>query len=550
MPKNPVIRFNGMNNRVKPHELGLDKCVYALNVMFTDQGELIIPGQEFAEFFDGNVHSVNSSANGILYVSSGTLYKYAGTPVSLKTSIGSNAVAYTRPIGTTVYFANGTVTGRFVKGESSAREWGTPIPTSQPTVAAISTGGMTAGTYRVVTTWIAGEESGASNSVEVDVEEGGGIQLSSFPTPPSYATKIGVYCSHVNGKDLYLYGEYATNTTSVSLLAFKGTIPLDTQFGIPPAPVVSAPMIDHYGRIYWGDDVYLRRTHIGRFGPTYGLTMPFDYLTVLDSAIQTVVSVKGALYVGTLNSLYRITNIDAPDESPADVDPISDAGTVKGSECYDAEDNAYFMSHRGFIKVSEEGLQELSFAEMALPLYTAGSMTYVEYDGLKHLLFSGSGGTANPLAIKAWNDAETFPQTSGWALNLKTLAVSKYDFSAFNRLHNGYASGSGGLSALGAGSVAAGSAKTGRYDFGEARKKRIPDAYLEIDGDKLNLNVVTDNSDIDYPTDATTTRETVSIDLARGANGRYWQFEFSNATGNSAVVSEMELPIIPMQRHR
>jgi hypothetical protein len=550
MAKNPVIKFNGMSNRVKPHELGLDKCAYALNVMFTEQGELILPGQEFTEFFDGDVHSVNASGNGILYASSGTLYKYAATPVALKASVGSNAFSFTRPIGNTVYFSNGTVTGRFVKGESSAREWGTPIPTSEPTVAAISTGGMTAGTYRVVTTWIAGEESGASNSVEVDVEEGGGILLSSFPTPPSYATKIGIYCSHANGKDLYLYGEYATNTTSVSLLAFKGTIPLDTQFGIPPAPAVGAPMVDHYGRIYWGDDIYLRRTHIGRFGPTYGLTMPWDYLAVLDSAIQTVVSVPGALYVGTLYALYRITNIDAPDDSPCIVEALQDTAGVKGSECYDAEGDAYFMSHRGFMKATPEDLQELSFEQMALPLYTAGSMTYTEYDGLKHLLFSGSGGTSNPLAVKAWNDAETFPQTSGWALNLKTLAVSKYDFSSFNRLHNGYASGSGGLSALGAGSVAAGSAKTGRYDFGTALKKRIPDAYLEIDGDKLNLNVVTDNSDIDYTIDATTTRETVNVDLARGANGRYWQFELSNATGNSAVVSEIELPVIPMQRHR
>ena len=539
---NPVIKFNGMNNRARPEELPLNMMAHAVNVMFSDTGELIIPGQEFNEFYEGTVHSVNASANGVLFAEDGTLYKYADTPDSLLASVGSNAFSYTRPIGTAIYFSNGTVRGKYIKGESATREWGTAIPTAEPTVTSTTTGGMFAGTYRVVTTWIADEESGASNSVEVEVSEGGGIQLTSFPgTVPDYVTKIAIWCTHANGKDLYLYSEVDDETTSVTLTKFIGSIPLDTQFGIPPAPAVNAPIIDHYGRIYWGDGSLLRFTHIGRFGPCYGLTMPFAYHT-FDSEIQTIVSTPGALYVGTLYRLYKVFNIDG--DGPAIIEPLQDCASVKGSECYDPDGvSAYFMSHRGFIKATPEGLQELSYANAAIPLYTSGSMTVTEYDGLKYLMFFGSSGASNPLANVDWISGETFPQSSGWAINLTTGAVSKYENSGFNRVHNGYSSSSSGLGAIGAGASLVGIATTGNYDFGSTYQKRIYDAYLEIEGDKLKLTAITDNGSVNYQTAAKVGRKTDKVDMAKGSKGRYWQFKFTNIAGLSTVVSELE-PII------
>lgn len=556
MAKNPVIKFNGLVNKYRPEELPLDKLFKAVNVMFTDRGELVMPGQEFATVYAGVCHSINVSSVGKLFAEGGTLKRYNDnpTPTALLASVGSNAFSYTRPINNTVYFSNGTVTGRFVKGESATREWGTKRPTAEPTATPINTGGMYAGDYRIVTTWVAGEESGAGNSVVVTVPEDGGIRLTAFPnTVPAYATKIAVWCSTCNGKELYLYGEYATNTSEVVISKFVGSIPLETQFGSPPAPAVGAPMVDHYGRIYYGDGAYLRYTHIGQNGPRYGLTMPGNYFPVDGTDVQTAVSCPGVLYVGTLNGVYSIRNIDG-DGAPQ-LEMLLDCAAVKGSECYDPDGkSAYFMTHRGFVRATSAQLEELSFDQVAMPAYASGTMTATLLDGLRYLVFFGQDGTKNDLADADWNTDDwgaATSQDSGWAINLNTKAVSKYEDVGINRVHNGFCSSGSGLGEFGTGSIAVGLAKSGAYDFGESLQKRIPKAYLEINGKALTFSAISDNSDVDYTTDSTTRRETVVIaPMARGAKGRYWQFALTNKTGNRAIVSEIQPTIIIIPRHR
>lgn len=536
----PAFKFNGMNNKLRPNEL-TDKAFKAVNVQFSNTGEVILPAQTFASVHSGNCHSVNHSGVGTLYVEGGVLYLLADTPDSLLTGVGSNAVSYTRPIGSTVYFSNGTVKGKYVKAASVTREWGTPVP-SNPTVAAITTGGMYAGEYRVVITWIADEESGAGTSTQVTVEEGGGIRLTSFPTPPDYVTKIGIYCSSVNGKDLYLYSEVNANTSTLDIAQFNSSIVLDTQFAYPPSPPANSTIIDHYGRIYYTNSELLYYTEPQR----YGLQRSYNFFP-FDSAIQTVVSVPGALYVGTLNALYRIVNIDG--EGGAILEQLQDCASVKGSECYDPDGNAYFMSHRGFIKATPEGLQELSYNDVAIPFYTSGSMTVTEIDGLKYLIFYGSGGTSNPLANADWLADETYPESSGWALNLTTGAVSKYESLSINNLNNGYVSSGTGIAQFGADQGGSGYVTTGKTDFGSSKQKRVSDAFLGIDGGKCTLTVIADNATVAYETRATTKLETVKTNLAKGAKGRYWQFKIANKTNTTAIVSELEPVVVETPRH-
>ncbi|MGZ4972498.1 MAG: hypothetical protein ACXWDN_07045, partial [Limisphaerales bacterium] len=82
-------------------------------------------------------------------------------------------------------------------------------------------------------------------------------------------------------------------------------------------------------------------------------------------------------------------------------------GSVPGTETTDTDGtHAYFLSDRGFIKAGAEGLQELSFNDVAIPHFDTGTMSYVEIQGLRYLIFTGNGATVNPLANSDYSAAE------------------------------------------------------------------------------------------------------------------------------------------------
>jgi len=534
----PVIKFAGLNNRLRAGELRNGKVWRAVNCQFRNDGSVVLPNQSTTLVKSGDCHSVFKSHVGVLYVENDNLYKLADTPVELLTGIGSDPVNY-ELIGNTVYFSNGTVTGRYVKGESSTREWGVPVP-DNPTITAITTGGMYAGDYRVVITWIADNESGAGNSETVTVAEGGGISLTSFPAAPSYVTKFAVWVSGVNGETLFLYNEYSIATTSVNIVRHDSSIALTTQFGQPPVP--TSRICLHYGNLYYADGAYLRFTHLGETGPNYGLEMPFNFFPFDSTDVQVVVSVPNVLYVGTQEALYRIFNLNG--EEPPILERLQDCAAVKGSECCDTDGNAYFMTSRGFIKATPEGLQELSFADVAIPSYLSGYSTITDIDGIKSLLFFGVDGTANPLVNSDWPDGVP----DAWCINLETGAVSYYETFNFNTIHSGYVANSSGISTFSTVRNGDGLVQTGKLNFDIPSQKRISDAIINVDG-ACTLTVATDNATVAYTVRTTTIQEHVKHDLAKGAKGAYWQFSLANKTGSFAVIGDVGLVVQPIRRH-
>jgi hypothetical protein len=479
------------------------------------------------------------------------------TPTTLKSTVGSNAFAYTREIADRIYFSNGTVTGKFTKGGTAAEEWGTPVPTN-PTVTATTTGGMFAGDYRVTITWIADEESGAPASTKVTVAEGGGITLSAFPTAPAYVTHFAVYVSSVNGEDLYLYNEYVVATTSVSIIKHIGTVPLQTQFYFPPAPPAGSVIADHYGRIYYSDGAILYYTEPQQYGlQCIGSFMPFD------SAIQTVVSTPNALYVGTLTTQYKIVNIDG--EGIPEAQPLQACGSVKGSVCYHENGiTAYFMSNRGFIEASPEGLKEISFDNVAIPYYASGMSTILYENGMEYLVFIGTNGAVNPLASDDYT--QTAGENAAWAVNLsayastrngsvQTYPVAKWTGMDFNSISGSVGANSTGIFSLigdtDNGTAINGYIETGKQDLGTNYLKRVTDAYLRVNGGKLKLSVTADNtSAVAYSIAKTTKMDTVKANLARGAKGDLWKFKIENSAGSKAVLQDMQLEVAPLSRRR
>jgi hypothetical protein len=382
------LKLGGMNNKARPESLPEGIARDAVNVQFDNAGRILMPRQGITLKFTGNCHSVYKGKNITLFVDAGMLKRLNDDGNGFAIGYVGNGGCYYCAVGDVVYFSNGERTGKVVNG--GIREWGTPRPPFQPDCNPIAHGNMLGGDYRVSITWIADEESGTGMGKRVAVPEGGGIRLTNFPAPPPFVKKVAVYISAVNGKDMYLVGELDPSVTDVGIDNDIYTVPLQTQFGYPPAP--QGKVVAHYGRIYYPRKNRLYWTALRR----YGLQFANSYWA-FDSDIQVVITCSNMLYIGTLNKIYRVSNIDAEGLS-ATVEALQECGAVKDSECYHPDGiRAFFMSHRGMVQATPEGLSEMTYDQVAIPFYESGATTLTQEDGLDYLVFVGKGGKPNPL---------------------------------------------------------------------------------------------------------------------------------------------------------
>jgi hypothetical protein len=396
-----------MNNKVRDTALpidpqtGLAKLRNAVNATFTDEYDIILPRPGSTRIYTGNVDWLYEGKFVTIFVEGSDLKRLNDdyTATTLKTGFGSADLAATT-VGDRLYVCSSTTLAR-IDANGNYAPWGTPRPPRNPDVGAVSYGGMFAGDYRVVVTWIAygGDESGCGIGKRVTVAEGGGIQLTNFPTPPATVEKIGVYVTSVNSQDYYLYGEFLASTSDLTIMKQINTIPLATQFGYVPVPkgIVTA----HYGRIYYGRGPRVYYTAERR----YGLQFKNSYWT-FDSDVQIIVSLPGVLYVGTQHRIYSVTNIDVPGQAP-DMPVKIKAGAVKGSVAYHSDGKrAFFMSGRGVIEATSDGLKEATFEDVAMANFESGTGTIQNVEGSEIYVFVGQGATQNTLADTAYNTAE------------------------------------------------------------------------------------------------------------------------------------------------
>lgn len=408
MPKTlPLGPFAGMNNRasetrlpVPTKENPVAKLRNAVNVNFDNYNAIVYPRQGKTQVCSGTAEWVHQGKYVTVFLEGGALKQLRddSAVVTLAEGYGSAWPGATA-VGSELYVSNGTALGR-VDALGNYTPWLVPRPPRNPDAVATELGGMFAGDYRVVMTWIAadGRESGCGNGVRVTVPAGGGIALSNFPTPPSHVTKLALYLTSVNGKQYFYYGEYAASTTALSLTWRECTIPLQTQFFYAPAPQDLIQF--HFGRIfYWrGDRLYRtapRRLHLQKVREYWRL----------DSDGTMLISMPNALYAATRQRVYRITNIDGDD--PPVIETVLNCGAVKGAVCYDNTTAAYFQTtRRGVVRVTPDGLEELTYSEVAMPVFQRGTMTIIENNGAKYLVGIFQDGVQSDLADAAYNAAE------------------------------------------------------------------------------------------------------------------------------------------------
>jgi len=203
-----ISALKGMTNLHRDTAIPDGYLYNAVNVQFTNEGDVIFPRTGSTVAYSGVCKWVFKTPIITLFVESGALKKLNNnnTATVIMAGVGNNRMVYTIA-GDAIYFSNGTKSGKFLNNVGS--EWGVARPARQPDCAGVASGGLYGGEYRVAITFFGtdGNESGTGMGRRVTVADGGGIHLSNFPIPPSYCTGIGVYVSPVNGADMLLYGE-------------------------------------------------------------------------------------------------------------------------------------------------------------------------------------------------------------------------------------------------------------------------------------------------------------------------------------------------------
>ena len=366
--------YKGIHNKSRPESIPEGYCREAVNVDFNRSGHISQrPGQTL--IYSGNCHSLWNN----YFVEDGTLKRLNPdySAAIIKEDIGDAPVSYCTIAGR-IYFTNGLTLGSVVNGVYQS--WGVPRPARQPDVTEQSGGGLHAGTYQVAITWMRkGEESGTIGARSITISEGAGLVLSNFPTPPYDVDQIGVYVSSVNGTELYLYKEVPSFTSSLSVEAHISNIPLTTQFASPPR---SFTIIEaHYGRVY---GVAENRVYFSE-PQNYGLFRPNQYWTFSDE-VRCLVSVPGALYVGTAGAIYKISGIDSG-ETVQRLE-VRDYGAARIlNTAYDPEKPiGYITSARGYCAVSTDGVQDLTHEHFAMSEFGNSVLSVVEQNGIRKLI--------------------------------------------------------------------------------------------------------------------------------------------------------------------
>lgn len=383
--------FKGMDNRQKDESIPDGFLRNAVNVQFDQLGKPKRVDGVTKVYSGSGIHSYWNR-----YFIEGSNLKRLNDDLSVTTigSVGPERMGFVS-IGDRIYCANG-FSGYLIKNDIIS-EWGVKNPENSITLSARDTGGMFAGDYQVVITHIRnGEESGCGKASLITLTDGQGI-YATIPTPPADINEIGVYVSSTNGDEFFLYGEYDSSATDVFIDSNISSIRLETQFCYQPIP--SDILAAHYGRIYWAEGPLLRYTEAQK----YGYTKAENYAR-FGSDITLIASVPGALYV-CADKTYRISNIDLQGFMVrTEVFPY---GAVKGSLRYDERSKtAFWKSHKGIVGATIEGAQELVANSIAMPIYTDGTMTLTENNGIRQLISVCTGGSETNLMDQAFKASE------------------------------------------------------------------------------------------------------------------------------------------------
>lgn len=396
----PIGPFVGINNRLPDHQLGIvergrkagDYLRNAVNVDLTAAGTLqrrkgstlVVPGSD--------CHSLWSDGEKAFYVDGDTLYQYPR--IALRSGlVPGRRVSYCETPTGDVIWTNGTVLERIRAGVSAPL--GLPVPNPAPTVSASVGGSLKAGVYQVAITAANadGEESGATWPVQVNVPEGGRIEVSGLP-----GTLVNIYVSPLNGDALYLAATTTASSYVIPVMGVQGAqCPTLNLRPLPAGRFVR----EYHGRLLVADAsglYYSEPWAYGLYNPLRGY-IPLEGITLLEPG-QT------GVYVATADKTYWLSGLDVDQlERVVELLPY---GAVEGSAAHieNSNDIAWF-STRGLVIGSQDGqAKNVQEATVAVGPAQIGATLYREQDGMRQLVAAVSGAQESRAAANSFMTME------------------------------------------------------------------------------------------------------------------------------------------------
>jgi len=311
----------GMNVIAQETSLPKGSVRSAQNVVLDNVGQVLRrPGyQTFASLPDA--HSL-WQGNGIVLVAAGaSLYRVnidAGTVSAIFSGLPDRVPVEYSICNTDVYFCTAGVLGKITATGLVRKPGIASILGNAPTLAATTSGGLTAGRYGAAYSLVndLGEESGLSSIAWVDVVAGG-ITISGLLTA-THVVSQNIYVTTPGGGELYLHHNQPVAATAV--VADQIVFRKATKQFLEPMP--GGTIVRHFrGRTYVAD------------GPWLWISEPLDYglynfksgYMSFDWPITMVQPVVGGIFVGCTE---KVVFLDGTGPSDFRVTPTSGFGAI------------------------------------------------------------------------------------------------------------------------------------------------------------------------------------------------------------------------------
>lgn len=344
-----IDKIKGLRNDVSPERFDKGDLTAASNIDIDDDGKIRRRGG-VSQVVAGDTTSLWSDGSVAYMVQAGSLKRLtdALTTEVVATGVGSD-VAFASVNGN-VYWSDGVTKGVLYK--STNRSWGI-VPPIQPAVAAISYGGLPAGTYGVTVAYqhSSGRESGAPRASYITLADNQGITVSGLSASVD-ADIVGstIYITRPNGKVFFGASTVDDAIASVDITdMWMDSLELRTQF--KSAPPAGGIVFYFAGRMY-----VVKGGHIHYSDP-----MEFELFDLrhnflsFSSAVAIAAPVGNGLFIGTDNEIVYLAGRD-PTQFVAQ--PITNYGAVPGTLVYPRTDKtgARDISGRTAMWMSKQGV--------------------------------------------------------------------------------------------------------------------------------------------------------------------------------------------------
>ncbi len=411
----------GIDNRAEETKVSAGSVREAVNIDISDTGAFARRRGYTKRLSGANTHSLwgNEHISFGLYVDGDSLFcLWADASSTLVRDGLAPRDMYYAYVAGKVYYSNGVDTG-LVTPDGDSLPWGVERPASTFGLSVAASGALDGGIYQVTLTYMntMREESGAPESVFIEVPDGGGILLDNIPQPVAAdVVAIRVYMSQANGDMLFYHRDLPVGPTQVILDYGARGKPLDTQFLEPMPP--GKYLMTYKGRIFIAVGKFLIWSDALRYGQ-YHATMGFAKFGEDITGMAAPEGPNIQIYVGTASKthLLRGSSIDdlsvsiAVHEGVVPGSMLMVPGELMGVDGLSTPVPMWMSSSGQFKFATVQDVFPIRERQVASDVPSKATAIFIERGGAREALFSYFGGRPSSLAVSDRAVAKVYDNT-------------------------------------------------------------------------------------------------------------------------------------------